>query len=142
MLNLAKRRPLLRDDSRMSNISFKNNTESKIPRIFFGRIKDAILGKNYSLSVAYVEEAEIAKLNLIYREKNKPTDILSFPLSENEGQIIICPKQVIVQAPDFNRQPDNFTLFLFIHGCVHLKGYDHGSKMESMESQFRKQFGI
>jgi ssRNA-specific RNase YbeY (16S rRNA maturation enzyme) len=45
-------------------------------------------------------------------------------------------------AKDFDRSYENFIYFLFIHGCVHLKGYDHGSTMERIEAKFRKEFGI
>jgi ssRNA-specific RNase YbeY (16S rRNA maturation enzyme) len=47
-----------------------------------------------------------------------------------------------LEAKKFDREYENFLGFLFIHGLVHLKGYDHGSTMESIEIQFRKQFGI
>ncbi len=45
-------------------------------------------------------------------------------------------------AKEFERPYDNFLIFLFIHGCVHLKGYDHGAKMEKVEEKFRKKFKI
>jgi ssRNA-specific RNase YbeY (16S rRNA maturation enzyme) len=43
---------------------------------------------------------------------------------------------------EFGRTYDNFVSFLFVHGLVHLKGYDHGDKMEKMEIKFRKIFKI
>ena len=108
----------------------------------FEQMKIAILGKSYDLSVAFVSSTRMKELNLSYRNINKPTDILSFPLSENEGEIYICLSEARKEARKFDRSYENFLAFLFIHGLVHLKGFDHGSTMESIEARFRKKFGI
>lgn len=105
-------------------------------------MKNAVLGKTYELDVAFVSEKEIRRLNRIYRDKNKSTDILSFPLSKEEGEIIFCMKEVEAKAPLFARTVSNFLKFLFIHGLLHLKGMAHGSRMEREEIKFRKKFGI
>ena len=105
-------------------------------------IKEAALGKKYALSFVFVGPSKMKKLNLIYRDINKPTDILSFPLSKGEGEIYISKSEARKEAKKFGRKPENFIEFLFIHGCVHLKGYDHGAKMESIEAQLRKKFGV
>ena len=105
-------------------------------------IKKEILGKDYDLSFCFVGPKEIQKLNKQYRNINKPTDILSFPLSDTEGEIFICKSEARKEARKFDRKYENFIDFLVIHGMVHLKGFDHGSTMESIESKFRKKFGI
>ncbi len=119
-----------------------HNSKEKIPTSLFQKIAKEVLGENYKLSVAIVDSDHIKKLNTTYRNINKPTDILSFPLSENEGEIYLCLKEVKKEAKKFDRTYENFLAFLFIHGCVHLKGHDHGSTMENIESQIRKIFGI
>ena len=48
-------------------------------------IKTEILGGNYDLSVAFVDKEKIKELNKRYRNKDKPTDVLSFPISKNSG---------------------------------------------------------
>ncbi len=128
----------------MSNITFNitNTTKAKLPRLAFADMKDSILGKNYELSLIIVNKKEIQKLNWEYRDINEPTDILSFPLSEDFGEIYINPEMTKLEAKKFDRNYENFFGFLFIHGLVHLKGFDHGSTMESIEARFRKQFGI
>ena len=108
----------------------------------FKNIKNEILGKEYDLSWGFLNASEIQKLNLTYRNKNEPTDILSFPLSDTEGELYICESEAKKEAVKFDRPLQNFLRFLFIHGCVHLKGYDHGSTMENIEANFRKKFGI
>jgi probable rRNA maturation factor len=105
-------------------------------------MKEAVLGKKYELSVIIIGKKEIQKLNKDYREINKPTDILSFPLSDDFGEIYINPEMTRIESKKFDRSYENFFAFIFIHGLVHLKGFDHGSTMESIEARFRKQFGI
>jgi probable rRNA maturation factor len=123
-------------------LDFSNDTKAKIPRLVFLRIKEAVLGKKYELSVAIISANKIRELNKRWRSKDKATDILSFPLSETEGEIYINPFMAKEEAKKFGKPYDNFVLFLFIHGLVHLKGYEHGSRMEAIEKKFRKRFGI
>ena len=125
-----------------ARFDFNNDTEARMPRRAFVQMKDAVLGKNYELSVAIVGTAKIRELNKRWRDKDEPTDILSFPLSGSAGEIYINPEMTKIEAPKFDRPYGNFLLFLFIHGLVHLKGYDHGVIMENIEKKFRKQFKI
>lgn len=108
----------------------------------FTKIKEAVLGKRYELSFAFVTKSEIKRLNLIYRNKNKPTDILSFSLSDSSGEIVICKEVARERSTLYKRKSQNFIYFLFIHGLLHLKGFDHGDIMEKEEIKFRKEFGI
>ncbi len=114
----------------------------RISRAFFVSAKNAVLGKAYALSVAFVDAKEIRRLNRIYRGKDAATDILSFPLSKKEGEVVFCMQEVERQAPDFGCAPSNFLKFLFIHGLCHLKGMKHGSRMEAHEKKFRRKFKI
>lgn len=108
----------------------------------FVEIKKAVLGDKYDLSLFFITASKIQELNKIYRNINKPTDILSFPLSKTSGEILICKKETKKMAKEFCRPYKNFLAFLFIHGCVHLKGFDHGAKMEKVEEKFRKLFKV
>ena len=110
--------------------------------IQFDQIKKAILGEKFELSLVFVSAKKIQELNKTYRNINKPTDILSFPLSKTSGEILICKSETRKMMKEFGRSFDNFLAFLFIHGCVHLKGFDHGDKMEKIEVKFRKIFNI
>jgi len=111
-------------------------------KALLAQIKKAVLGSDYELSFSFVSSAEIKKLNQIYRNINKATDILSFPLSKTSGEILICKSEAKKEMVKFGRTYENFLTFLYIHGLVHLKGYDHGSKMEKVEEKYRKQFKI
>ena len=103
---------------------------------------ERVLGKDYNLNLTIVDVKEIQQLNASYRSKNVPTDILSFPLNENTGEIFICLSESKKEAIKFDREFDNFIGFLFIHGLMHLKGFDHSSTMESNEQTIRHEFDI
>ncbi len=90
------------------------------------KLKEAVLGPNYELSFALITSAESHRLNLAYRQKDKPANVLSFPLTAEAGEILIDQELV----------PDEATRhYLFIHGLLHLKGLDHGSTMEAEEKR-------
>lgn len=122
--------------------SLINENDSAIPPVDFLAIKNAALGTSYALNLIFTDSKRIEKLNTIYRGKECPTDILSFPLSEDEGEIYISEKEARAEAVKFGREYDNFIAFLFIHGCTHLKGHDHGDIMEGIETALRQKFGV
>ena len=80
--------------------------------------------------------------NKLYRDKDYATDILSFELEKNAGEILICKTAARKKAKDFGRSFENYIAFLFIHGLCHLKGMQHGDTMERQEQKIRRQFGI
>ncbi len=103
-------------------------------------VKEEILGKRYELSFSFVSKEEIYKLNKKYRKKDKPTDVLSFSLSKTSGEILICKEVAKLKSKDFGLKPADYLLFLIIHGCLHLKGLDHGPVMEKLEKKYFQLF--
>lgn len=131
-----------KNGSQTFEIIFKTKINSLIDELIFSKMKEAVLGDDYELSLVIIGKNEIRKLNKSYRGIDEPTDILSFSLTDKEGEIFICPEMARREAPDFDRDYDNFIKYLFIHGLTHLKGFDHSAKMESEEKIIRDNFGI
>lgn len=117
-------------------------TKGKLPRLPLLRIKDAVLGKHYELSLASVNSKTSQRLNKTHRGKDKPTNVLSFPLSKNSGEIIFDLRQAAKDAPSFGVDPRAFIARLFIHACLHLKGFSHGGTMERKERDYCARFGF
>lgn len=117
-----------------------NKTKSKLPDLPFSLIKNDILGKNYSLSLAFITKEQIKKFNKIYRNKNKATNILSFLLSKTSGEILICPDIVKTETKKFNKNFDQLLGFLVIHGMLHLKGMEHSSRMKVAENKYDQKY--
>ena len=122
--------------------SIINKTKGKLISLPFVDMKEKILGKDYDLSLVFISEKEIHELNKKHRNVDSATDILSFPLDEKSGEIFICLSKTKEMSVEFGRTYENFLAFLFIHGLVHLLGFDHGDKMEKEEEKYRKIFGI
>ncbi len=121
-------------------INITNLTKVAIPAVPFASMKEEILGKKYNLSLVFISNKKSKELNNSYRQKNNPTNVLSFPLNKENGEIFITPEVSRKEAPKFGKNYTNFVGFLFIHGCLHLKGMEHGSTMERMEKKLQKQF--
>ncbi len=122
--------------------SITNTTRYKKPKVDFLLIKDAVLGKKYKLSVVLATSQISQKLNKTYRNKNHSTNVLSFSLSKNEGEIFLDLKTIKKEQEKFGRPFSNLVAFLFIHGLFHLKGYAHSVTMDRKEAAVRKKMGI
>ncbi len=101
-------------------------------RIPYKKIKDEVLGKEYDLSLAFLNAKEMRDVTIRTKKKDKVSNVLSFPLSKTSGEILICKNA----APPFS------VGYLFIHGLFHLKGLKHGARMESQERRILKQFKL
>jgi probable rRNA maturation factor len=105
-------------------------------------------------AIAFVTDAEIARLNKTYRKKNKPTDVLSFPvqssakrLNKNKflGDIAIAPAVARRYAKKHGRSVEREICVLILHGLLHLLGYDHEAdqgQMDRVEHKLRRKLGL
>ena len=117
-----------------------NKTKGKLPGLPFVSIKNKILGENYEFGLTLLTPTKQKQINLKYRGINSTTNILSFPLTETSGEITIDPIKVKKDAPLFNMSYTQFFKYLLIHGCLHLKGFEHSSTMERQEKKYLKIF--
>lgn len=122
--------------------SLTNKTRSAPPALPYRIIKEAVLGKKYVLSVVFVGNKTSRRLNLTYRNKDKATNVLSFSLSKDSGEIYIDLAKAKKELGLFETNYKKHIAHLFIHGLLHLKGHDHGSTMENKELQYMKRFGV
>ena len=113
-----------------------------VPAVPFLALKDAILGKKYSLSIAFVAPDVARSINIEQRGKDYIPNTLSFSLSDDSGEIIMCKSAIRAQYKEFGMDHDTYLTFLVIHSMLHLKGYDHGDDMEKKEQFFLKKFVI
>ncbi|MCG5243987.1 rRNA maturation RNase YbeY [Azospirillum doebereinerae] len=111
------------------------------------------------LSVVLADDALVQQLNRDYRGKDKPTNVLSFALTEAEepepeegvpvllGDVILAFETVRREAAEQNKSPDDHLTHLVVHGVLHLLGYDHetddeAEEMEALETRLLASFGI
>lgn len=116
--------------------------------------KDAAIHNQSELSVVIVANEQIKQLNNDYRNKNEPTDVLSFPLHERDdmmkndgtypltlGDIVISYERAEEQAKEYNHSLQRELAFLAVHGLLHLLGYTHDTEEEE-RVMFAKQEAV
>lgn len=130
----------------MAEIAVHSTLRTPVPALvgalLLGKIKKHVLGTKYELSVVFVGDARSKTLNKKYRKKNKPTNVLAFPLNKTSGEIVINVPLARRECSRFGTNAGKHILYLFIHGCLHLKGYEHGGTMECEEDRTRTRFGV
>lgn len=111
-----------------------------LPDVPFLALKEKILGKRYDLSIAFVTPKTAQSLNIAHRNKDYIPNTLSFSLTSHSGEIVLCMSAMRAQYREFGMDLRTYVTFIVIHSCLHLKGMEHGSTMESIERRLVKQF--
>lgn len=128
------------------SIGIFNKTEEKIDKSFVRKIVKHTLKKmsaeNSEVNIIFVGLEEIHEINKTYRGVDRPTDVISFALEDNDdisvydervlGDIYICLDKVHEQAKEYNHAETREMAFLIVHGLLHLLGYDHMIKEEEI----------
>ena len=107
---------------------------------------------NCEISVTFVDNAEIRRLNKEFREIDDATDVLSFPLGENGeydvnpdtgakllGDIVISMERAMEQAKEFGHSLEREVCYLSVHSMLHLLGYDHMEPQEKAEMRMKEE---
>jgi len=122
-------------------IEINNLTASSVDEEFLkGVAKKVLKGedrKEVGLSIVFVGQGEMRKLNKKYRGKNKVTDVLSFGSELNE--IVICLREVKKNAKKYNSTFKKELVQVLIHGILHLLGYEHEKTKKEAEKMEKKQ---
>lgn len=118
-------------------VSIRNTTRGTLPRVPFERIAHEILGQRYDLSLVICGDALARRINIESRKKTYKPNVLSFPLDHHEGEIFLNIRKAEREARQLGITARERIAFLFIHGCLHLKGMDHTNDTEThaMETQ-------
>ena len=129
---------------------------SLIEQLIVSASKKLELGDNFEMSVTIVDNNRIHEINREYRKMDKPTDVISFTIEDNDeedfeiffdtldneeeieiprllGDIFISIDKAEEQAKEFGHNLDREIGFLAVHGFLHLNGYDHQTEEEEHE---------
>jgi len=114
----------------------------------------AVTDQEFELTIRLVNIDESQQLNSQYRQKNKPTNVLSFPFEVPDGielnllgDLVVCVQVVQQEAKEQNKRLFDHWAHLIIHGCLHLLGYDHindadAEEMEALEIKLLAELSI
>lgn len=104
--------------------------------------------KAASLVVRFTGDTAIRRLNRLYRDKDVPTDVLSFPgevtpEGDHLGDVVISVPAALRQAEAGGHSPQRELKVLLLHGLLHCLGHDHETdegRMERLERQLRRRW--
>lgn len=116
------------------------HTTRSYPHGPYEAIKNRILGTGYDCSLTFIGTERAATLNKQTRGKRYSPNVLSFPLTDDTGEIYIRLPIRATEARAYGHSITEHAHFLFIHGCLHLAGYAHGEEMEKKEQHYKAQF--
>lgn len=142
-----------------SNIFIQNVSKIRIPsHHVFSQAATIVLNAkliplktdSIELCIRIVDESESAALNRLYRKKNKPTNVLAFPLDMHSGllgDLVICAKVVRKETFEQGKTLNAHFSHMVVHGVLHLLGFDHQTdneafEMESLEIKFLQALGF
>jgi probable rRNA maturation factor len=133
-------------------LNIENSTTVQLDYRLLEKISNELTTKEIDLNICY--NPTIQKYNALYRGKDKPTDVLSFPL-ENEieselipmplGSIMISVEYIKNISQELGHSYEEELSLLFIHGLLHLLGYDHetdSGEMRVREEELIRQFNL
>lgn len=140
-------------DNRQEKIEVDNNIEEILEKV----VKECLLlekeSTDYEISISLVDNEEIRDLNREYRNIDRETDVLSFPLDEDFGEvpilgdIVISLEKALEQSKEYNHSLVREVAYLTAHSMFHLMGYDHKEEnekkiMRKKEKEIMKRLGI
>jgi len=128
-------------------IELENLTSHNIDLDFLNTVADLMTDKEIELIIT--TNANIQKINAVHRNIDKATDVLSFPYEDMPmvplGSIVISMEFVEKVASELSHSKDDELSLLFIHGLLHLLGYDHevdSGEMREEEARLIREFNL
>ena len=132
------------------DVSFENRLEERydaLEEVYLSLAETTFslldIKTNYEVDVSLVDEETIHQINRDYRNVDRVTDVISFAFNDDDsdlgkivgddiprllGEIFICVPRALEQAKEIGNTPERELSFLFVHGLLHLLGYDHMTK--------------
>lgn len=129
-------------------IDFDNQTDYEICLSWFEGIQES-LAKGKMLELLIVDDDTMQELNKEHRKLDKPTDVLSFPIKESKtsfiGSVIISADTAKRVADEMGHLFEDELKILFIHGLLHIIGFDHemdNGQMRQKEEEIALKLGL
>ncbi|HLK63733.1 MAG TPA: rRNA maturation RNase YbeY [Bryobacteraceae bacterium] len=139
-----------------STITFRCSSAGIRPRalLLFARKLEREVSKGRPFDCLVTGDGELRRLNREFRGKDEPTDVLSFPMSQDGpngrsrpplGDLAISVARARSQAREFGHSTEQEIRVLMLHGVLHLMGMDHesdGGRMARAEKRWRSRLGL
>ncbi len=137
----------------ITNTQKKMEVDASLRKLIRSAITAALAYEQFDgvgeVSVTLVDNAQIHQMNREYRQVDRPTDVLSFPIFDDEGledagacvlgDIVLSLEQAHLQAVEYGHSVQREIAFLCVHSVLHLLGYDHENGEEAEKEMFSRQ---
>ena len=138
--------------NKQRKIKLPENTKALVESAIDASLKTEGFDDECEINVTFVSDSKIKEINRDFRNVNRSTDVLSFPLGENGeydenpengclqlGDIIISIDHALAQAETFGHGVDREIAYLTVHSVFHLLGYDHLDEAEEKKRMRKKE---
>ena len=137
-------------DDRQTYKKIDEDILDKVERVMLAVLDYEDYDDNYEVSLSFVDNEEIRNLNRDFRNIDRVTDVLSFPMlyddefdieyeEESLGDIVISIQRADEQAEEFDHSLEREICFLVCHSMFHLLGYDHMEEEEAKDMHRREE---
>ena len=138
-------------DNRQEKINISNELIKQMEEVVLECLRYEEYDEGYEVSLSFVDNEEIHQLNKEYRSVDRPTDVLSFPLIDDEfdfeidieekilGDIVISLEKAIEQSEEYKHSFEREVCFLVCHSMFHLMGYDHDNDENTKEMRKKEE---
>ncbi len=133
-------------------LSIENESGLNLDPGVLEKIIDTVVEMERDIDLLICDNEKIRELNAKYRGKDSITDVLSFPLDEADllpgmplGSIVISAEMAAEKADELGHRVEEELSLLFIHGLLHLMGYDHetdGGEMREIERDIVRKLSL
>lgn len=138
-------------DNRQNKINISNELIKQMEEVVLECLRYEEYDEEYEVSLSFVDNEEIHSLNKQYRSVDRPTDVLSFPLIDDEfdfdidveekilGDIVISLEKALEQSEEYKHSFEREVCFLVCHSMFHLMGYDHDNDENTKEMRKKEE---
>ncbi|MGL5331175.1 MAG: rRNA maturation RNase YbeY [Peptostreptococcaceae bacterium] len=139
-------------DDRQNKLQVNEELIEKIKDIIVECLDYEGYDDNYDISLSFVDNKEIHELNKTFRGIDRATDVLSFPMLDDEfdfeieleekslGDIVISLERAFEQSIEYNHSFEREVCFLVCHSMFHLLGYDHDNEENTKEMRSKEEY--
>ena len=114
----------------INNLTTKKINKVRVEKITKAFFKEYKISEETVISLAIIGDNKMKQINSVYRQQDKPTDVLSF---SDLKEIIININQIIRQAKEFKKKVNDEFEFILVHGLLHLIGYNDDTETERLK---------
>jgi probable rRNA maturation factor len=152
-------------DNRQEKVEILESYETLISQVISGSLEEEEVDRDVQISVIFVDNEEIHKINKEFRNVDRPTDVLSFPMIEYKdgkvykeqykgleldksffdqgelvlGDIAISIEQTLEQSKEYGHSFERELAYLTVHSVLHLLGYDHMEEEDKEKMRTREE---